>query len=121
MIWPLTNKSNRRRTRAEKNTKRASRRERKFVPMMERLESRWVPTLTIRVEQTGFAALTIADGDPPDTNLNVNAVNFIGNYGTFLLNITAAVSKSAADAAQNIGHIDLSDSNFTANNSGGTL
>src|SRR5262249_32392793 len=83
-------------------------------------EDRRLLSLTLRFEQTGFPALTVVDGDPNDSNPAVNAVNFVGSYGTFFLNITAAVSKSAADTSQNIGHIDLSDSNF-ASTSGGTL
>ena len=71
------------------------------------------------LEQAGFPALVISDGDLADTNAATGALTFIGGYGTFNLNVVAPVTKPVI-GGPNLARFDFSTFNMSSS-SGGTL
>jgi hypothetical protein len=61
----------------------------RFVPRVERLESRNLLNFQLRFQQAGLADLFVADNGPGDTNPALGAIAFTGTYGTFDVSGTA--------------------------------
>ncbi len=59
----------------------------------QQLEDRLVPAFVIRLEQEGFAPLTIVDEGPGDAASGFGNLQYVGVYGTFSLNATLANTK----------------------------
>ncbi|MEW6378710.1 MAG: PEP-CTERM sorting domain-containing protein [bacterium] len=65
------------------------------------------------------APLTVADGDLNDSNSATGYVTYIGNYGTFVMNVTTGSSKPGIGSA-NVPMMDIN-SFETSSSSGGTI
>src|SRR5579862_215558 len=88
----------------------------RFVPQVEALEDRRMLSgsgLQLRLEEAGFAALTVVDGGPGDINPLPGVIVFTGSYGTFDLNVSAVLSKPQT-GDPNTSSIDCSDSNASS-------
>jgi protocatechuate 3,4-dioxygenase beta subunit len=86
---------------------------------VERLEDRWNPAFMLRLEQAGFAPLTLVDNGPGDGSPVLGNVQFIGSYGTFNFNVTAVQTKPLTPNT-NAGEMDFNTFSMSST-AGGTL